>query len=58
VQASDGTDYADVGSDGSGYPVARIMGNGKINRDDFRSARRYWGIYKRARAALGEVKDA
>lgn len=55
MQASDGTDYADVVSDASGCPVARIAEDGKIIRRDVRDARRYWRIYGRARAALGEV---
>lgn len=57
VQASDGQRFVDVDGDDSGYPVVRVLKNGRLDRQRLREARLYWMVYERARKAVGEVSD-
>ena len=57
IQASDGQQFVDVEGDDDGYPVVRVLKNGRIERQRLREARRYWRVHKRVREMLGEVAE-
>lgn len=47
VQASTGRRFVEVPADQEGFPVARVLSDGKVDRKELAEARKYWRAYSR-----------